>query len=107
MDGKSQRALVLISWLALGLVGCASTGPAPVEDRSINPSPRPSSASSIPKTSVPSARTYRVQRGDTLYSIAFRNGLDYRELAGWNNIDPPYTIYVGRELRLSPIHAAA
>jgi lipoprotein NlpD len=42
-----------------------------------------------------------VQRGDTLYSIAFRNGLDYRELAGWNGIGPPYTIYVGRELKLS------
>jgi lipoprotein NlpD len=100
MNGDSQRALVLISCLALGLAGCASTGPAPVEDRSINPSPRPSSPSA-PKPSAPSSGTYRVQRGDTLYSIAFRHGIDYRELAGWNNIDAPYTIYPGRELRLS------
>jgi lipoprotein NlpD len=30
-----------------------------------------------------------VQTGDTLYSIAFRAGLDYRELAQLNNISPP------------------
>jgi lipoprotein NlpD len=48
-----------------------------------------------------SSGTYRVQRGDTLYSIAFRNGVDFRDLAAWNDIPPPYTIYPGRELRLS------
>jgi lipoprotein NlpD len=42
-----------------------------------------------------------------MYSIAFRHGLDYRELAEWNGIAPPYTIYPGRELRLSPVRAAA
>ncbi|MGA9828849.1 MAG: peptidoglycan DD-metalloendopeptidase family protein [Rhodanobacteraceae bacterium] len=49
-----------------------------------------------------SAFGYRVERGDTLYSIAFRNGLDYRDLAQWNGIGPPYTIYVGQALHLSP-----
>jgi lipoprotein NlpD len=43
---------------------------------------------------------HRVQRGDTLYSIAFRNGLDYRELARINQISAPFTIYVGQEIRL-------
>ena len=42
-----------------------------------------------------------VQRGDTLYGIAFRNGLDYRDVAAWNGIGPPYTIYPGQRLRLS------
>ena len=46
--------------------------------------------------------TYRVERGDTLYSIAFRNGVDYRELARWNGIGAPYTIYVGQSLRTTP-----
>ena len=41
-----------------------------------------------------------MRRGDTLYSIAFRNGLDYRELASANGIGPPYTIYPGQEIRL-------
>jgi lipoprotein NlpD len=43
-----------------------------------------------------------VQRGDTLYGIAFRNGLDFRDMAAWNGIGPPYTIYPGQRLRLYP-----
>lgn len=43
---------------------------------------------------------YVVQRGDTLYSIAFRSGQDFRILAARNNIRVPYTIYPGQELRL-------
>ena len=42
-----------------------------------------------------------VRRGDTLYGIAFRNGLDYRDVAGWNGIGPPYPIYPGQRLRVS------
>ncbi|HET6805197.1 MAG TPA: peptidoglycan DD-metalloendopeptidase family protein [Frateuria sp.] len=48
------------------------------------------------------AGSYRVLRGDTLYSIAFRHGLDFRDLAAWNGIDAPYTIWPGQVLRLSP-----
>ncbi len=44
---------------------------------------------------------YAVRRGDTLYSIAFRYGVDYRDLARLNGIPSPYTIYPGQELRLS------
>ncbi len=44
--------------------------------------------------------TYRVRKGDTLYSIAFLNGLDYRDVARANNISPPYTIYVGQNIVL-------
>ncbi|WP_239017220.1 peptidoglycan DD-metalloendopeptidase family protein [Seongchinamella sediminis] len=43
---------------------------------------------------------YTVQRGDTLYSIAFRYGLDYRRLAAANRIALPYTIYPGQRLQL-------
>lgn len=35
---------------------------------------------------------YVVQPGDTLYSIAFRFGRDWKELAGSNRIASPYTI---------------
>jgi lipoprotein NlpD len=46
---------------------------------------------------------YRVVvRGDTLYSIAWEAGRDYRELAAWNGIRPPYTIHPGQELRVLP-----
>ena len=45
------------------------------------------------------ASGYMVQAGDTLYSIAFRAGMDYRELAQLNNISAPYRIYAGQTLQ--------
>lgn len=42
---------------------------------------------------------YRVRRGDTLYSIAFRYGWDWKALAVRNNIPAPYTIRVGQVIR--------
>ncbi len=45
--------------------------------------------------------SYQVQRGDTLYAIAFRAGKDVRELAAINAIASPYTIYPGQTLRLT------
>jgi len=44
--------------------------------------------------------TYKVRSGDTLYSIAWRYGLDFHVLARWNGIKPPHTIYAGQTLRL-------
>lgn len=43
---------------------------------------------------------YRVKRGDTLYAIAWRFGLDYRRFAAANRIQPPYRIYPGQRLAL-------
>jgi len=45
---------------------------------------------------------YVVHPQDTLYSIAWRNGLDYRQLAAWNRLGPSYRIEVGQRLRLWP-----
>ncbi|MBE1160983.1 peptidoglycan DD-metalloendopeptidase family protein [Dyella acidiphila] len=50
--------------------------------------------------------TYTVAKGDTLYSIAFRNGTDFRALARQNGIAEPYTIWPGQVLQL-PGHGAA
>lgn len=47
-------------------------------------------------------KVYTVQRGDTLYSIAFRYGLDYRRLAEWNGISGSYLIHPGDTLKLLP-----
>jgi len=43
-----------------------------------------------------------VRPGDTLYSIARANNIDYRQLARWNNIRDPNRIYVGQRIRLTP-----
>lgn len=43
---------------------------------------------------------HEVRSGETLYSIAWRYGWDFRELARANDIDPPYTIYPGQKIHL-------
>lgn len=56
-------------------------------------------------SALPSGNTYQVKPGDTLYSIAFRYGRDYRDLASDNGIAAPYNITVGQNIRLTPITA--
>jgi lipoprotein NlpD len=45
---------------------------------------------------------YQVKPTDTLYSIAWRYDLDYRDLARWNGIAEPYAIHPGQHLQLFP-----
>jgi lipoprotein NlpD len=45
---------------------------------------------------------YTVKRGDTVYSIALDAGLDYKELAAWNQLGDANVIRVGQQLRLRP-----
>lgn len=49
---------------------------------------------------VPQSGTYRVAPDDTLYSIAWRYGSDYRDLAQYNHIEPPYAIHTGQLIYL-------
>lgn len=81
------RALYCVLLLGL-LAACGGNPPAPIEDR------YPKGSESV------STRYYTVQRGDTLYSIAFRYGVDFRKLAAANGIGSPYTIYPGQKLDL-------
>jgi len=65
-------------------------------------SARRAHSATAPARAVAGPGQYVVQRGDTLYSIAFRNQLDYHDLADWNGIGRGYAIYPGRVLRLTP-----
>ena len=47
-------------------------------------------------------QNYVVLPQDTLYSIAWRHDLDFRDLARWNNIGPDFRISVGQVLVLGP-----
>ena len=78
-------ARILIGFFLAALVACATPTRAPIEDRVAQPA-RPD---------------YRVKRGDTLYSIAFSYGLDYRKVAAANDITVPYTIYPGQYIQLA------
>lgn len=44
---------------------------------------------------------HTVGKGDTLYSIAWRYGKDFRQLAAINGIRSPYQIYPGQRIRLT------
>jgi lipoprotein NlpD len=68
-----------------GLLACGGNPPAPVEDRDTQPPP---------------SASYTVKKGDTLYSIAFRYGLDYRKVAVANGIGDSYIIYPGQIIYL-------
>jgi len=52
-------------------------------------------------------RVHVVQPGETLFGIAWRYGLDHRDLARWNELDDPDFIRVGQRLRLTPASGAA
>lgn len=47
-------------------------------------------------------KVHKVNAGETLYSIAFEYGHDHRDLAQWNGITKPYTIYPKQKLRITP-----
>jgi lipoprotein NlpD len=46
---------------------------------------------------------HRVKAGETLYSIAFEYGRDHRDVARWNKIRKPYTIFPKQKLRVIPV----
>jgi lipoprotein NlpD len=93
---------VLVGLVAMVLGGCAATRPAPVIDRV------PIAKKSVRQTESDwRPTTYTVRKGDTLYSIALEFGLDYKEIAEWNNIDGSYVIRIGQQLKLRPPAARA
>ncbi|GAB3734309.1 hypothetical protein GCM10028794_12560 [Silanimonas algicola] len=97
------RGLALAAVAAL-LAACASTTVVREE-----PAPRPLHTAQRPAASNDVSRgpSYVVKAGDTLYGIAFRNSLDWREVARWNGIGEPYLIQPGQVLRLSAPRSAS
>ncbi len=86
------------------LAGCMTRPPAPVIEREPFPymRPLPPPPESVPTRAPEAPPTYAIKRGDTLYQIALDHGLDYRELAAWNNIENVNVIRVGQVLVLGP-----
>lgn len=86
-QNAGRWGLLLLMSLAVSLLAaCTSNKSAPVIER------RASQGAEI-------QGDYVVKRGETLYSIAVRNGLNYHDLAELNNIPEPYKIYPGQQLR--------
>lgn len=101
---RTAQAGVLAACLLLH--GCTSGVRAPVVSQDSRAQQRAGVSSAEGHSHTPAVRNrhgyHVVQKGDTLYSIAWRYGLDYRDLADWNRIAADYLIYPGQELRLTP-----
>ncbi|WP_082629056.1 peptidoglycan DD-metalloendopeptidase family protein [Pseudomonas sp. TTU2014-080ASC] len=93
---RSSAVRCLLSGFVLSslISGCTSSSSSQVyvEDRT-------SSTNAAQRRQPVTSGQYRVQRGDTLYSIAFRYGWDWKALAARNKISPPYVIRVGQVIR--------
>ncbi|CAN5259301.1 peptidoglycan DD-metalloendopeptidase family protein [soil metagenome] len=80
---------LIILCLLTSLAGCTTNQLAPVEDGYRSPPTKKGA--------------YRVKAGDTLYSIAWAFGNDYRELAQRNGISAPaYNIRTGQLIHINP-----
>ena len=85
----SQRIISLFVCATLA-AGCATPSRAPVQDRS----------EPISKPAIKTSGEYIVRPNDSLYAIAWKYQLDYRDIARRNGVAPPYTIYPGQKLLL-------
>ena len=99
MTSTNNSTLIFIAMLLVLSNGCAhSVGPdcAPVSTNYIPAS------TNYPDIAKNEPEYYRVKKDDTLYAISRLFDLDYRQLAQWNQIAPPfYTIEIGQKIRLS------
>jgi lipoprotein NlpD len=107
--------LLILAMLLLLIAGCRASGNrrAPVENRSGRQASvderdassrkhQTSAKKSAPREPEGRPQYHVVQKGDTLYSIAFESGLDYREVAEQNNIENPAAIQIGQQIKLLP-----
>lgn len=94
---------LILAAAALAVLTACSTPPtqAPVEDRSV---PLPTTPPKAAPVEEPKDKEgyHTVRKGDTLIRIAFDRGLNYRDLAAWNNLSNPDDIKVDQVLRLTP-----
>ncbi|MDN2663839.1 peptidoglycan DD-metalloendopeptidase family protein [Psychromonas sp. 14N.309.X.WAT.B.A12] len=87
----------LLSTSFVLLTACSShSGRAPIYDATSTPKPYVATGQSI----TPGQTTYIVEKGDTLYSIAWRAKMNVNTLIKRNNLKKPYIIRQGEVLKL-------
>ena len=103
-------AAILLSCAVLAGCSTVKLNPAPVVSRTATPvgsAMQPVAAASAASTPAATASAavpagyYRVQRGDTLRSIARSHGQSWQQLASLNQLSNPNVIEVGQVLRVS------
>lgn len=92
---KVVARVALLGIFLLLLSACGGQAVAPVSSRTATPQAQDTLGQ------------HTVQSAETLYSIAWQYGFDYKTLAEWNHIKPPYRIRQGQRLTLIPPAAGA
>ena len=94
---------ILICVFVLLTSACGHTSRAPITERGVT-KPTEKQLPRTKKNPQPSAKRayYTVVKGDTLQAIAWKFGLNHRDLARWNKLRNANLIYVGQKIRLSP-----
>jgi len=94
--------VIILSLMTALLAGCASSEyRAPVFERA-EAEKNAAMTNASPREKDWRPKSYTVQKGDTLYSIAFNYGFDYHDLAEMNGIKDPSVISIGQEIHLFP-----
>ena len=81
--------LVIILTVTICSIGCSSQ--------------RASSIKNSSKQRVSAIKIHTVTQGETLFSIAWRYGMDYKKIAIFNGINAPYTIYPAQKIQLNGV----
>ena len=87
---KNRRCILFLGFTSLLLSSCGvRDGLAPVEEVRTQ------------ITNQSSATRHTVQKGETLYAIAFRYDQDYHVLARINHLNAPYALRIGQVIKLN------
>jgi lipoprotein NlpD len=98
----TKKYSLLLLTMTLGVLSACTTAPnqAPVVDRTISVAPAPVVKPAPVEEPKDKDGYYTVRKGDTLIRIALEHGLNYRDLAAWNNLSNADDIKVDQTLRV-------
>lgn len=89
----------LIATIFIKPTGVINTKTPPAVE-SVIPAETETEEEATEKIVLQSTGTYTIKSGDTLAGIGADLGIDWKDLAELNEIEPPYSLSVGQELKL-------
>ncbi|MCF6202171.1 MAG: TolC family protein [Methylococcaceae bacterium] len=93
---------IMVIILSILIISCSQNKPDKVNH---NDSIHISLPIQLPKDDI--KKIYVVKKGDTLHSLGLHLKVDYKKIATWNDIKPPYKIKEGQKLNLYKLATAS
>ncbi len=93
---STTTKFIFITLFSTLLNGCTTVSP--------NYAPISTNHPDVTKDKTPSpnqTKYHQVKKGETLYAISLLFSLDYRKLAQWNQLAPPYRLEIGQNIKVS------